>query len=108
MLITSLLDNERCLCQTDEVWIVMYKKEVNSIIKIILIWLLGIYCRTSFLFWFYVQGSFVVVCAEGKYGLNCNTRCPEHCKNGHCNNVDGKCTDGCNDGYHGNQCNNRN
>ncbi|BFZ21545.1 hypothetical protein BsWGS_24585 [Bradybaena similaris] len=48
-------------------------------------------------------------CSPGTFGLACLRNCSEFCRNtttnvGSCNNVDGTCEDGCDDGYQGSNC----
>ncbi|BFZ21555.1 hypothetical protein BsWGS_24594 [Bradybaena similaris] len=48
-------------------------------------------------------------CSPGTFGLACLRNCSEFCRNkttsvGSCNNVDGTCEDGCEDGYQGSNC----
>ena len=38
-------------------------------------------------------------CAPGLYGNNCAATCPPNCRDGICDNIDGRCVDGCKDGY---------
>lgn len=40
------------------------------------------------------------------YGDNCSLPCPQNCQESHCDIVDGTCL-GCNDGYIGPKCEDR-
>ena len=45
-------------------------------------------------------------CSSGAYGKDCTKKCSGYClHNKTCNHIDGNCTDGCQDGYIGNNCN---
>ena len=48
----------------------------------------------------------VLVCSSGKYGMNCTSDCStRHCDgNQRCEHVNGKCEDGCQRGWEGQDC----
>ena len=46
----------------------------------------------------------IIVCNRGRYGPNCMTRCSQNCMKQECNNIDGRCTDGCIPGWTGESC----
>ena len=54
---------------------------------------------------FYIFHLFIVLgCPIGHYGENCSIRCPQNCREGHCDIVEGTCL-GCSPGYKKSKCN---
>ena len=45
-------------------------------------------------------------CPSGKYGPGCSKSCNKQCKgrDNACHHINGRCTNGCDVGYHGDKC----
>lgn len=52
--------------------------------------------------------GFVVECQPGYYGIGCLESCSVNCYSTRCNKVTGHCDSGCNSGWTGDKCDQRN
>lgn len=57
-----------------------------------------------FCFYHYINKFLPLACMHGYYGKNCTKTCGHCLNNDICDNINGTCTNGCNEGFKGDLC----